>query len=364
MIKEHDDLFYLRRCLKLAQKGAGLVSPNPLVGAVIVKQGKIIGEGYHKKAGEAHAEINALNSVTTGAEGAILYCNLEPCCHTDKKTAPCIPRIIKDGIKRVVISSLDPNPQVNGKGVEQLHKANIEVQTGILDYENRELNRFFYKYISQKSPYITIKIAQSLDGYIALPGKKPIWLSCKESKKLVHRWRSIYDAVLIGVNTAIVDNPSLTVREVKGRNPKRIIVDGQLRLTPDHNLFNDGLQINTILITGKNSPYQKLQQIHKKGVSVFTFDSDDKGRIPLDQILIRLARHNITSILVEGGQNIFSHFIKGNYADEIIMIISPQFLGSGISSLNRAYQIKNDQYKLVDLKQIGRDIFIHYRRIL
>jgi diaminohydroxyphosphoribosylaminopyrimidine deaminase/5-amino-6-(5-phosphoribosylamino)uracil reductase len=334
MIKEHNDIFYIKHCLKLAKKGRGSVSPNPMVGAVIVKENQIIGEGYHKKSGEAHAEINALESVTTSPQGATLYCNLEPCCHENKKTAPCTRRIIKEGIQRVVISSIDPNPQVNGKGVEQLRKANVEVQTGILDDENRELNRFFFKYITQNRPYVTAKIAQTIDGQISLKRGSQKWITGIKSKKLVHCWRSEYDGLLVGARTVNIDNPELTVREVKGRNPYIIIVDGNLKVQLKNNIFHHSNNNKIIIFTSKNSKTEKVKKLRKKGCNIIIMPADAKGLINLDTILLELAKMNITSVLVEGGQQIFSQFIAGKFADEIKLFIAPQIWGKGLASID------------------------------
>jgi diaminohydroxyphosphoribosylaminopyrimidine deaminase/5-amino-6-(5-phosphoribosylamino)uracil reductase len=221
---------YLNRCFELAAKGTGTVTPNPLVGAVLVKNGKVIGEGYHKKYGDVHAEVDALNNSRGDASAATLYCNLEPCCHTNKQTQPCVPLIIKKGIKKVVISNLDPNPDVNGEGVKQLLEAGIEVIIDQLKNEGKELNKFYYKHTTSNVPYITLKIAQSTDGKISKSKNEQTWLTGEESNRFVHQQRATYDAVLVGANTVAVDDPQLNVRNVDGGNPKRIILDGKLSI--------------------------------------------------------------------------------------------------------------------------------------
>jgi diaminohydroxyphosphoribosylaminopyrimidine deaminase/5-amino-6-(5-phosphoribosylamino)uracil reductase len=199
----NQDQKYINDCFKLAKKVRGFVSPNPLVGAVLVKNGKVIGQGYHRKYGGDHAEVNAIKKSNENVSGSTLYCNLEPCCHTNKQTPPCVPLIIQKKIKRVVISNLDPNKSVNGKGLKQLQAAGIEVTTRVLENEGKKLNKFYFKYVEAIFPYVTLKIAQSIDGKIAITNKKQTWLTGKESVKFVHKLRSDYDAIIVGVETMI-----------------------------------------------------------------------------------------------------------------------------------------------------------------
>ena len=232
------DESYIQLAIEIAKKGTGSVSPNPLVGCVIIKDNKIIGAGYHQKFGEEHAEINAINSSAESVEGSTLYVNLEPCRHHGK-TPPCVDRIIKEKIKRVVIGTLDVNPLVSGNGVKALKKAGVDVKVGVLENECIELNKFFFKYITSKLPYVTLKAAQTLDGMIADKNKNSEWISSKESIKYVHWLRASYDAVLFGSDTAKIDNPKLTVRMVEGRNPYRVVLDSKLSLKTDLYLFKN-----------------------------------------------------------------------------------------------------------------------------
>ena len=232
------DESYIQLAIEIAKKGAGSVSPNPLVGCVIIKDNKIIGAGYHQKFGEEHAEINAINSSAESVEGSTLYVNLEPCRHHGK-TTPCVDRIIKEKIKRVVIGTLDVNPLVSGNGVKALKKAGVDVKVGVLEKECFELNKFFFKYITSKLPYVTLKASQTLDGMIADKNKNSEWISSKESIKYVHWLRASYDAVLFGSDTAKIDNPKLTVRMVEGRNPYRVVLDSNLNLKTDLYLFKN-----------------------------------------------------------------------------------------------------------------------------
>ncbi len=351
---------YIKRCFTLAEKGAGFVSPNPLVGAVIVKDDKIIGEGFHQKYGEAHAEVNAIENSKEDIAGATLYCNLEPCVHDKKQTPPCVPLIIEKKIKKVVISNLDPNPEVNGKGVEALKKAGIEVETGILEEEGKELNKFYFKSITKKNPYITLKVAQSLDGKISLNKKERTWLTGDESKKIVHQLRSQYDAVLIGAKTVKADNPLLTVREVKGRNPIRIILDGKFLLGQGYSVFNAKSESETWLIVAENfSGKKKITSFEARGIKVFPLKSDPDGKIDFKDLLRLLRDQKIISLFVEGGQQIFSQFIDSNYWDELMMFQTPKILGQGVSS----FELKNPvNINITTTKKLGDDILFNIRK--
>jgi len=353
------DEVYLKRCLELAAKGTGTVTPNPLVGAVIVKNGKVIGEGYHKKHGEAHAEVDALNNSRGDAKRATLYCNLEPCCHTKKQTPPCVPLIINKGISRVVISNPDPNPEVNGEGIKQLRYAGIEVIIDLLKEEGKELNKFYFKFIAKKIPYLTIKIAQSTDGKITKSKNEQTWLTGEESNRFVHQQRAAYDAVLVGANTVVVDNPQLTVRNVEGRNPKRIILDGKLSIDLNAVILSAEDIENTWILTSKNADKEKVNQISEKGARVIQFKTDDNEQIELMDVLIKLGKEKITSLFVEGGGNIFSQFIDLKYFDEIIILQAPITLGKGVngvtvSSLNHLKKISSEK--------IGEDLKLVYKK--
>jgi len=358
---EVKDKKFIEQCFNLARKGRGKVSPNPLVGAILVKNGKVIGKGYHKKFGEAHAEVNAIKSATESVAGSTLYCNLEPCCHTNKQTPPCVPLIIQNKIKRVVVSTLDPNKDVNAKGVQQLREAGIEVITGILENEGKELNKFYFKYVQEKLPYVALKIAQSIDGKISEAKNKQTWLTGKESIKYVHKLRSEYDAVLVGANTIKIDNPLLTVREVKGRNPIKIIVDGKLSIPLNSNILNNNEPDKTWIFTSQKSKQKKLKQLANKGAKVFSVKLPANGRINLKSVLKVIAKNRINSVLVEGGQKIFFQFFNQNLFDEIIVLQSPKILGKGINGLN----IKRlKKLQLLQVDKLGKDIKLVYGRKL
>jgi diaminohydroxyphosphoribosylaminopyrimidine deaminase/5-amino-6-(5-phosphoribosylamino)uracil reductase len=355
------DKYFIKITFKLARKGKDLVSPNPLVGAILVKDGQIIGKGYHKKYGGDHAEVNAIKNSKQDIAGSTLYCNLEPCSHTNKQTPPCVPLIIQKKIKRVVISNLDPNEQVNGEGVRQLRKAGIEVDTGVLEEEGKVLNKFYFKYASEKLPYIILKIAQSIDGNISEAKNKQTWLTGKESIKYVHQLRNEYDAVLVGANTVKVDNPLLTVRDVKGRNPIRIIIDGKLSIPLKSKILNSTDPEKTWMFTSHSSDAKKVKMIVERGINIFRIHESTQNLLDIKKILKVLAEHKITSLLVEGGAGIFTQFLEKDLFDEIIILQAPKILGGGKKSSN-IKKMKN--LRLLSAEKLGSDIKMVYGRKL
>lgn len=324
------DESYIQLTIEIAKKGKGKVSPNPLVGAILVKDDKIIGAGFHEKYGESHAEINAINNSRQCVEGAALYVNLEPCSHYGK-TPPCVDAIIKHKIKKVVIGTLDMNPLVCGKGIKKLKEAGIDVKAGVLENECIRLNKFFFKYITNKLPYVTLKAAQTLDGRIADKSRESKWISSLQSRKLVHTLRSEYDAVLVGSSTVLKDDPRLDVRLVEGRNPKKIILDTNLKLRTDHQIFKN-VSDELLIVTSEQSisKIRKINKLQSAGAKILFVKQNKEGRINLKRTLQLLAKKNITSVLVEGGSEVFSSFVRESLFDEILLFISPKFLGEGI----------------------------------
>ena len=353
------DILYIKRCLELAEKGKGYVSPNPLVGAVLVKNNKIIGEGFHKKYGEAHAEVEAIKNAKVNVKGATLYCNLEPCCHQKKQTPPCVPLIINAKIKKVVISNRDPNPLVNGKGIKLLTNAGIEVVTGICKNEGEELNKFYFKYAFTGVPYITLKVAQSIDGKIS-GIKKQVWMTGKEAGKYVHRMRANYDAILVGANTIKVDNPKLNVRNVKGRNPIRIILDGSLSINLNSNVLNTDDNYKTWIVTSKKADKKKVNELLEHGIKIIQLLSNSNMQIELKKILKHIGKQKISSLLVEGGRNILSQFTSKNLFDEITVLYSPILLGKGIDGISSERRM---HLKIVETERLGKDLRITYRKL-
>jgi diaminohydroxyphosphoribosylaminopyrimidine deaminase/5-amino-6-(5-phosphoribosylamino)uracil reductase len=346
------DIYYMNKALTLAKYGRGKVSPNPLVGAILVKDGQIIGKGYHRKYGGSHAEINAMESACRPVSGATLYCNLEPCCHIDKKTPPCAQRIIKEKIKRVVIAGLDPNPKVNGQGVRLLKEAGIEVLHGIQQEQHRELNRFFIKHIIHNLPYVTVKIAQTIDAKISNTEGKQTWITCEESVKRVHRWRSWYDAVLVGANTVRTDLPQLNVRAVQGRNPIRIIVSRSLDLPRDE--FYMGK--STLIFTGEKSVI-KFRDPSSRFIRINLIN----GNLPISKILRCISDMGYSSLLVEGGSTIFNQFLFSDLADELKVFIAPVIWGNGIPALNNINKPPR-KYILQNMERLDQDILLTYRK--
>lgn len=317
---------FMHRCIELARKGSGKVSPNPMVGSVIVHDDQIIGEGYHQKHGGHHAEVNAIHSVQDKALllDSTIYVTLEPCAHFGL-TPPCSDLIIAHKIPRVVIGSIDPFAEVAGKGIEKLKKADIEVITGVLKAECDDLNKRFFTYHQKKRPYIILKWAQTLDGFIDIERKEPdygepTWITGPMALKRVHEIRAIEDAIMVGTNTALKDNPSLTVRHCDGRNPVRIVTDRQLRLPQRLNLF-DGL-VKTIVFNEKHSE----QKDRLKYVQI-DYSSDS-----IKQMMDALHNEKILSVIVEGGRQLLDSFIKNNIWDEAHIFIGNKNFQRGIKA--------------------------------
>ena len=264
---------FMREALRIAKNAEGRTSPNPMVGAVIVRDEKIIAEGWHRKAGTPHAEIHALNMAGDLAKDSTLYVTLEPCSHFGR-TPPCANAIVNAGIKKVVIAMTDPNPKVAGRGIEILKNAGIEVEVGILEDQARRLNEVFIKWITTQKPFVTLKTAMSLDGKIAAATGQSQWITSEESRRKVHQLRDINDAIMVGIGTVLADNPSLTTRIDGGKNPIRIIVDSQLRTPINANVIVDG-QAKTIIATTKNAPAEKFDALKKFGVEII-FCGDDR----------------------------------------------------------------------------------------
>ncbi len=326
----------MKRALELALRGSGYVSPNPRVGAVILKEGKIISEGYHKKFGGPHGEVEAVNNAAgIDLEGATMVVNLEPCSHVGK-TPACAPMLAEKKFARVVVGMQDPNPLVAGKGIEMLRDAGIEVVTGVLEEDCKWVNRFFIKHITTGIPYVIVKVAQSIDGCIATFGGDSKWITSEESRRRVHKLRAELDAVLVGRKTAEKDNPELTVRFVKGRDPKRIILDSNLSLPLGLKVFTDDNRKNTIICCKKEALESgKAKNLKIGGMNLFPFSTDEKGETDLKETLIALSKeYNIASILVEGGAKVYSSFAGSGLIDELHLFTAPIIIGNGISSFN------------------------------
>ncbi|HEY9197213.1 MAG TPA: bifunctional diaminohydroxyphosphoribosylaminopyrimidine deaminase/5-amino-6-(5-phosphoribosylamino)uracil reductase RibD [Mucilaginibacter sp.] len=343
----HHEIF-MRRCIELAGLGAGLVSPNPMVGAVVVHNGKIIGEGYHRKYGEAHAEVNAIAQVLAKYENAAellreatIYVSLEPCAHYGK-TPPCADLIIKHLIPMVVVGTRDPFTQVNGKGIEKLRAAGVEIITGILEQECQWLNRRFFTRVQKHRPYIILKWAQTNDGFFAPDDGSQLWITGAQSRRLVHQWRSEEDAILVGKNTAAIDNPRLDVRYWEGRSPKRVVIDRRLELSKQLNVFDQSVEtlvFNEVEfnVDGKN-----------KYIALEDFD-----RYVPQYILYQLYLQDIQSVIIEGGASTLNSFIEAGLWDEARVFTGKTVLTKGIKSpqitgiLAGESVIENDRLQII-----------------
>ncbi|HPG38480.1 MAG TPA: bifunctional diaminohydroxyphosphoribosylaminopyrimidine deaminase/5-amino-6-(5-phosphoribosylamino)uracil reductase RibD [bacterium] len=326
------DIAYMKRALALAERGRGLVSPNPLVGCVIVKDDKVVGEGYHQQFGEAHAEINALREAGDHAMGATLYVTLEPCSHQGK-TGPCTISILEAGVARVVVGMTDPNPQVNGAGLNFLRSKGISVTDNVLQDKCLEMNEGYVKYITTGKPLITLKIAQTLDGRIATSSGHSKWITSEQARSMAHKLRSLNDALLIGIGTILMDDPQLTLHSVKGVQPRRIILDSKLRVPLDANILNDKLPGRTIILATATASREKISRIEEKGGQVILFEPDSRGWVPQDKIWNKLGEIGITSVVVEGGSTVFTETIKSGFADRFCYFVAPKILGSGIDAI-------------------------------
>ena len=319
-------IIYMKRCLELAKKGFGNTAPNPMVGCVIVVDDKIIGEGYHQKYGEAHAEVNAINSVADKEllKKSTLYVNLEPCAHYGKRP-PCADFIIENGIPKVVIGTRDSNILVSGKGIEKLKNAGVNVIVGVIEDECRMLNIRFFTFHEKKRPYIILKWAQTMDGFIDAKrtediNEKALQITNSDSKKLLHKWRSEEQAIMVGTNTALLDNPKLTVRDVEGRNPVRITIDKWLRIPKHFHLFD------------KSSPTLVFTAVDHPSETNLEFITINYNLPLLPQLMNELWKRNIQSVLVEGGEKLLNSFIDGNCWDEARVFISEQIIHKGVNA--------------------------------
>jgi len=355
------DAIYMQEALYLARKGEGMVSPNPMVGSIIVKDSKVIGKGYHQKCGEAHAEINAINDATESLEGSTLYVTLEPCCHTKKKTPPCTEAIKDLPFKRIVIGALDPNPEVSGKGVDYLRNQGFKVDVGVLGAECAEINSSFEKFIVKKKSYVHLKLAQTLDGKMVTNSGSSKWITDDEARKKVHELRYRYDAIMIGKKTLINDNPSLTIRyglNSGGKIPWRIVVGDPAGLETHYNLFNDEFVSKTMMVFRKRkcsvTEETKMKLLQERGVLFVPVEGEGNWLTP-SEILTALAEQKIGSVLIEGGPTLLTQFVDAGEYDKISIFIAPKVIGNGRSffesdtqDMAQALSLKNPRYEMVN----------------
>ena len=342
--------------LSLAEKGLLWTSPNPMVGAVIVSNGKIIAEGYHEKYGEAHAEINAFKNLDKLPDDAAMYVTLEP-CSIQGKTPPCTDAILEIGIKRIYAAMKDPNPKVSGSGIDILREAGIEISVGLMEEKAKKLNERYIKYITEGVPWVTLKAAQTLDGRIADLNGNSKWITSEASRKEVHRVRASHDAVLVGAGTVIKDNPGLDVRHVNGKQPVKVIIDEDLNSDIDSKVYNNN-EGKTILFTAVDKDNDKVAIFSDRGIEVVSFDKSEG--LDIDWLLLKLASFGISSVLVEGGSQIFSSFLISRKVDRYIIFINSSFMGSGIETFSSEGFPIEERLKLSDLsvEVLGEDIML------
>lgn len=357
-----DDVRFMQRALVLAVKGRGRTSPNPMVGAVVVRHGRIVGEGYHARAGEPHAEVTALEHAAESGRGAELYVTLEPCCHYGR-TPPCTDRIVQAGIRRVVIPATDPNPLVSGRGMQTLRDAGIIVESGLLSEEATGLNEAFIKFITRRTPFVVLKAAVSLDGKIATRTGEARWISGERSREHVHELRDQVDAVIVGIGTVRRDNPRLTTRLPEGgRDPIRVIVDGAGPLPLDAQILQAGFAPRTWVAVPADTPVERVRTLERCGLTVLEAGGSH-GRVRLEALLKRLGERQLTSVMIEGGEGIFTSAIEERIVDKFLLFVAPIFVGgktapsllggAGIDTIGQALRLSRPR-----IEQLGEDVLI------
>jgi diaminohydroxyphosphoribosylaminopyrimidine deaminase / 5-amino-6-(5-phosphoribosylamino)uracil reductase len=357
--------FFMRIALEEAAKGLGRTSPNPSVGAVLVKGGRILARGYTQPAGQAHAEVMALAAAGPRARGADLYTTLEPCNHYGR-TPPCTLAILEAGVRRVITASADPNPLVNGKGVARLRRAGVEVLTGVLKDEADRLNRSFFKAIRTRRPYVTLKAAVTLDGKLATATGDSRWVTGAPAREWVHRLRDRVDVILVGSNTVRLDDPKLTTRLPggRGKDPVRVVVDSRLSLKPTQTVFTQRSSAKTVLATLEDPAGRKARRFTEQGVEVWQM-REKRGRVDLKALLTRIAAEGLNHVLVEGGAEMYGSFLRERLADELALFLAPKLIGSrgiswsgelGVKLMSQALQLKGATFE-----QLGEDLLLQAR---
>lgn len=353
---------YMERAIELAKRARGFTSPNPMVGAVIVKDGRVIGEGYHERCGELHAERNALASLTESAEGATIYVTLEPCCHYGK-TPPCTEAIIEHKLAKVVIGSRDPNPLVSGKGAAILRKAGIEVVEDFMREECDAINPIFFHYITTKRPYVAMKYAMTMDGKIATRTGASRWITGEAARNHVQTLRHAYKGIMVGIGTVLADNPMLNCRMQGGIDPVRIVCDTHLRIPMDCQIVQTADTIETILATSTNEK-GKIEQLIKKGVQILQIPEKD-GCIDLNFLMQTLGEKGIDSILLEGGGRLNDSFLREKLIQKAYVYLAPKIFGgedakTPVEGIGISLPEQSANFKLQQIQQIEEDILLEY----
>lgn len=357
------DIKYMKRALELAKKGIGYTNPNPLVGAVIVKDGRIIGEGYHEIYGGHHAEVNAFKNAVEDVEGATMYVTLEPCSHYGK-TPPCANKIVEKGIKKVVVAFKDPNPEVAGRGIKILRENGIEVLTGVLEEESRRLNEIFIKYITTGLPFCILKTAMTLDGKIAAYTGDSKWITNEESRKFVHNLRHRVSAIMVGIGTIIRDNPLLNTRlqSGSGSDPIRVIVDTKARIPLEANVLNMKSNAKTIIATTELAQEEKIKELENMGAEIIITPLRD-NRVDLRYLMKALGERKIDSVLLEGGSELNYSAMESGIIDKVNAFIAPKFIGgkeakTPIGGVGRPLMKDAVLLKDVQIYRFGEDIMV------
>ena len=357
---------YMTRALSLAARGKGKTNPNPMVGAVIVNQGRVVGEAYHHQAGKPHAEILALHQAGPRARGGVLYVTLEPCCHSHKRTPPCVPLLVQSGLKRVYVAMADPNPQVRGQGVQQLKRAGLEVVEGLLEEEAQLLNEVYRYWITTGRPFVTLKGAMTLDGKIATKTGQSKWITDERARRDVHRIRGQADAVMVGIGTVVADNPHLSAREPKngsmkrkGRQPVRVVLDSHLRISLKANVLSWCHEQPTIICTTAQASSHKIQTLKDRGIPVWVIPQKN-GRVSLKVVLSKLGKAGMSSVLLEGGGTLNASALHEDLVNQVRLYVAPRLLGGQDAKsligggspkmIDQAWSLVNPEFK-----KIGRD---------
>ena len=358
-----DDQYFMQMALDLAVKGEGFTSPNPMVGAVVVKDGRVVGSGYHQMVGGPHAEVNAIDAAGKLADGATLYVTLEPCNHTGR-TPPCTRKIVEAGIKRVVVAMIDPNKDVAGGGADYLEQQGIRISTGVCREQARKLIEGFVKFVQTRRPFVIAKCAATLDGRIATRSGDSKWVTGEKSRQFVHRLRHAVDGILVGINTVRADNPSLTARlpDGRGKDPARIILDTHLAISPAAKLLRQTSAAETILVVGKGATPDKQAAFERDGVRVIQSELKN-GLIDMDALMDRLGALGLTSLLIEGGSRVLTSAFGAGVVDKVFFFYAPKILGGddgipicsgpGPELMSQSIPVKN-----INIRRFGDDVMI------
>jgi len=356
----NDDARRMRRALKLAARGRAKTAPNPMVGAVIVKRGRVVGEGYHRRAGGPHAEVWALRDAGQAARGAAIYVTLEPCSYHGR-TPPCTEALIEAGLRRVVVACTDPNPLVNGKGIRRLRRAGIEVAVGVLAREARALNAAYCKHVTTGLPLVSLKAAMSLDGKIATASRESKWITGERARTEAHRLRARHDAVLTGVETVLADDPELTVRMSRGSTPLRVVVDSRARTPATARLLTADGRPPVIAVT-RQAPQTRIRRLERAGAEIWVIGSR-AGKVNLRSLMKRLGRRGIQSVLVEAGGTLAAGALAARLVDRVYFFVAPRLIGGadaltpvegvGVQQLSQAWRLER-----VRVRRLGEDLLI------